>query len=462
MKKSTKRKSHENNSDKGKECLPVYLNSKDLNRISSYNGANGEKKRGPLTNGIKSNNEKYKIAQERKEKMQAMDYERKQKEEESANSLETSHEADDCKGKAKDLAKLLNTISQRAVAFHIRDQQMKDKKQRLEKERDYERRMNIAMEIDRLRDIENREKEEARKLEKRVADRKIIEEQMEERRKQKLLQEEEREQENQRMLAKIKEYEKQCANDETRKKEISLRARKEILDANKAALDQRMEAKEREKAEVEEILAYQALQDEKLRLREEAEAEVTRQKLEIQKKMLEAQTKSQDKQSELDELRHRRAWEEAERRTRQKELADARKRRDDMIEMNEFRRRQEAEKEAQQKLDEKARQEEYENALKHALDMAEREKKEALLRERKNAQFREDIQKQIEQNELKKKQLRLETVMEGKKMKEEMLVERKSLENIRNRIVDDMASSGVNSKYFSEMLAIDLEKFHMR
>ena len=48
-----------------------------------------------------------------------------------------------------DLVKLLNTYSQRAMAFTIRDQQMADKKRRDAMEAEYEKRMDIAMEIDR-------------------------------------------------------------------------------------------------------------------------------------------------------------------------------------------------------------------------------------------------------------------------------------------------------------------------
>merc|ERR1712127_785589 len=101
--------------------------------------------------------------------------------------------------------KLLNTYSQRAVSFHIRDQQLLDKKDKISKEQDYEKRMILAMEVDRLKDIQRREEIESEKLKKRISDRKVIEEQIEERRRLKLLQEEEREQENQRMNEKIKQ-----------------------------------------------------------------------------------------------------------------------------------------------------------------------------------------------------------------------------------------------------------------
>ena len=447
----------------------VCLTAKDLNRILSHSEVDKRKvgDRFHTVDGDWNVDNKKHHTKLRKERMKAMDYERQQKEiMEQQNSIarESSTAASPSGGSAMgdDLIKLLNTYSQRAISFHIRDQQLLDKKDKLLKEQDYEKRMNLAMEVDRLKDVQCREQQEADKLKKRISDRKVIEEQMEERRQQKLLQEEEREQENVRMNEKIKQYEDHCAQVEARKKEESMKARQEVLLANQAALESRIEARRREKEEVEEILAYQAMQDEKLRRREEEEAEAAREKMEVQKRMLESQSKVLDKHHELDELRQRRASEAAERKARQKDIMDAKKRRDDMLEMNEFRRKQEKEKEEQSERDKLARQEEHANALRYAYQMAEREKEENRQREVKNAKFRDDIRKQISELEESKAKALQAKKIEGKRIKDQIMVERQNLEMIRSKMVNDLSKIGVNEKYFSEMLAMDIEKFHMR
>ena len=51
---------------------------------------------------------------------------------------------------------------------------------------------------------------------------------------------------------------------------------------------------------------------------------------------------------------------------------------------------------------------------------------------------------------------------EGLTIKNEIATERNKLENIRSQMVQDLRKVGVKEKYFSEMLAMDIEKFHMR
>jgi len=451
----------------------VCLKSSDLarmmNRIHSDNNQGFEQS----THCLQNNEEvsvKAKRARERKERMRLIDEQRNKKAMSMTQSDKISaRKADLIRSHAEakmdeneDIVKLLNTYSQRAVAFHIRDQQLKDKAERLEKERDYEKRMDLAMEIDRLKDIESRKNQELDKLEKRIEDRKVIEMQMEERRQMKLLREEERQQENQRMIEAQKRYERQCIEDELKQREQAAKSRQEVILANEAALEARKQLKLREIEETEQILAYQTMMDEKLRKREEEEAEIARQKVEIQKKMLESQSKTLDNKHELDELRMRRAFEEAERRCRQKDLMEARKRKEELRMLNEARQQQETEQREMKKRDKLVRQQEYEAALSAAAEMAHREEQEALQRERTNSQFRQDIRTQIEERDMLRKNDMVKRQQEGQTIKDEIATERIKLENIRNQMVQDLRKIGVKQKYFSEMLALDIEKFHMR
>ena len=109
--------------------------------------------------------EKEKISRARKARMIRMEEEAKLKAKKSASEEISEQKAQAIRKMAaekidnnNDLVKLLNTYAQRATAFTIRDQQMADKAKREAREGDYEKRMDIAMEIDRLKELDAREK----------------------------------------------------------------------------------------------------------------------------------------------------------------------------------------------------------------------------------------------------------------------------------------------------------------
>merc|ERR1719446_649724 len=56
-----------------------------------------------------------------------------------------------------DSVKALNTLGTRAAAFTIRKQQLKEKAEREQRDKDYDDRMNAMMELDCLRDLRERE-----------------------------------------------------------------------------------------------------------------------------------------------------------------------------------------------------------------------------------------------------------------------------------------------------------------
>ena len=51
---------------------------------------------------------------------------------------------------------------------------------------------------------------------------------------------------------------------------------------------------------------------------------------------------------------------------------------------------------------------------------------------------------------------------EGRQIKKEMAVERIKLFAIRDKMVDDMKKKGIDEKYLSEMMNIDIAKLQMR
>jgi len=413
--------------------------------------------------------QKSKVAKARKKRMLAMEAESIELQKQAfvdnisaAREKQIKESASDQIEQSADIVKLLNTYAQRAIAFTIRDQQLQDKSKRSEKEKIYEKRMEIAMEVGRLKDIAAREVEEGRKLQKRVEDRKVIIDQIEERQKTKILLEEARDQENQLMIATIKKYEEDTKVASKKKFEEAARIRSAIIEANEDAILKKKKYKEREKEEIEQILSYQAIQDEKMRAREAEETEAARKKKELQAKLLESQTRTQDKQAIIDEIRARRAMEETERRYREKELAEAKKRKQDMERLAQARAQQEAEKKERTKNEEKRRQEEYENTLKLELDMARREDEEASQQKLKNSNLRKSLKEQIVEMEDARRVGLKEKQVEGILIKNSWKVERLKLEGIRDKMVAEMRSKGINDKYLSEMMTIDIERLQMR
>lgn len=366
-------------------------------------------------------------AKAKKERMIKMDNERlinKKKSDDELNMKRNDMKAGEIKfdnEQSEDIVKLLNTCKQRAAAFAIRDKQLEDKRAKEKEEHDYERLMDLKMEVKRLNDISQREQEEKKMAEKRIADRKVIELQIQERQHQKLLQEEARDQENKKMLETVQNYQREASEKERKRKEDARHAQQEIIRRNKEILVERESKKKLEEEEEEMILAYQAKRDEELRKREEEERESQREKIELQKKLLESQTKSMDKRAEIDELRARRAAEEAERRHRARELSEARKRKKDMDLLLESRQRQEEERLRTKEMELKAKEEEYYNALAQAGEMTKREKYEADIMKKKNAELRSILKKQILENEMKRQELEQKKNKEGKEIEAQMV-----------------------------------------
>lgn len=209
-----------------------------------------------------------------------------------------------------DVVKLLNSMAQRATAFTIRDQQLEEKERLAKLEKEYDERLDVMIEIDRVQDIMRRENEEQYRKTKRVEDRKVINEQIAGRERMRMLSLEAREQENQAMRNMMKRYEDEDRTQAAARAIEMEKSRKAVLLANADAIERKKQAREMEKKEMEDILIYQALKDQELARREEEEEAVARAKKERQAKLLAQQEKAQNNAGKMDELRARRAAEE--------------------------------------------------------------------------------------------------------------------------------------------------------
>merc|ERR1719426_538452 len=138
-----------------------------------------------------------------------------------------------------DLVKYLRGIGARAAAFTIRDQQLNERGAKEARQKAYEDRMDLLMEVDRLRDLKQREDADNLRRKKRVEDRQVITEQIDAIRRKRILEEEQREQESKAMLELIAKYEKEDAEAAAIQKVEQERARMEVMEANKASIERK-------------------------------------------------------------------------------------------------------------------------------------------------------------------------------------------------------------------------------
>ena len=360
--------------------------------------------------------------------------------------------------KDADVYKLLQTYAARATAFTIRDQQLIDKEEREKLEREYDTRMDTIMEIDRLNDLERRERIEKDKTRKRMEDRKVLTQQIAMRERARMLEAEAREQESLAIKARMDKYKDEDA-EVARLRAVEVeKSRAEVIKANEAAISKKLADREAEKQEVRDILLYQAQQDAKLAAREAEEAAVEHAKKERQKKLLAMQEKSQGRAAELDELRARRAMEEKERIARKKERDEALKRRNDTITLLSQRKKQEEDK-ARMNAAEKARDDyEYAAQIAHSMKSATREDDERNAKHSNAIAHRIKLNKQIESDAERRKQDRGDDLAFGQKFRQQLVHDEARFSTIRDQMIENLAAKGVNRTYLSEMRNVDIGK----
>jgi len=159
------------------------------------------------------------------------------------------------------------------------------------------------------------------------------------------------------------------------------------------------------------------------RVKEEKEREVAR--------LRELQEKAADRQAEIDALRAKRAFEEGERGAREKERRDLEHKQKVLRDMEDARQRQFLERET--RLAEQAKQErdEFLNIIQKQKEIEEQER---LIEEEKKEVLKKhsyQLRTQIQLNDEKSKQDRLDYLEEGRKVRQKIDEERRKIEAIK-------------------------------
>jgi hypothetical protein len=243
--------------------------------------------------------------------------------------------------------------------------------------------MELEMEIDRLKDLSERERVEEDKRSRRIADREVIVGQIQYRSKLKMLAEEQRERDNQAMLKQMAKYAEEDAVKAAQHKIEVEKSKVEIMKANAESIERKKAARAAEIAEVEALRVYQAKRDAEMARREKEEEDIANEKREQQKKLLAQQEKVQSGQAEVDELRARRYAEERERKARNEERSKAQKKHSQMLELMASRKSQAEAKQSMMAREAVMQQQEYEDGLKYSMGVMKREKAEAAVKHAK-------------------------------------------------------------------------------
>ena len=391
------------------------------------------------------------------------------KDQTTASSLENEARAQAIRNAAaekidanNDVVKHLTSISATASAFTLRGKQLEEKQQRADQEREYERRMDILMEVDRLRDLKRREDEEREKLYKRHEDRKVITEQIDERHRMKVLAAEAREQENQAMLATIKRYEAEDARAAERRRLEVEQSRLEVVKANEAAIQKKLDAKLDERREVEEILLYQRRRDEEMKRREDEEAERDRAKIARQAQLLAEQERVINNADKRDELLARRFAEDKARREREKERAARMKKLDDARMLMASRERAAEDKRRVASQLKASEMYEVERAREYDAVIAQREQREQRAKYEAAVAHREGILRQVQELERQRVDLRTNKFAEGRALLQQEQSELAKYEGVRARMVRDSEGQGVDPRFLAKMRAVSVEKLIKR
>lgn len=357
-----------------------------------------------------------------------------------------------------DAFKLLQTLGARAVAFEVREMQLKEKEEREAKAKLYEEKFFLKMELDRYEDLNRREAKEKEVHQWKIDNQKVLDKQIAAREKERMQRHREREFEGLERKAQIERYKQEDQQKQEEDKVKRAQAIQRVAETNRQALLMKEAQKREEVAADEKIFQYQI---ERARLEAEREAqkeEEAKQKELMTMRLVAAQTKTADTRSQLDELRAKRAFEQKERMAREAAERKRVKQIEDMALLQRERDKAIATKQLDRIFMIKEQEAEYYKIQADNDVIREKEKREEGRLKEARLENNRFVQQQIREKEEKRAIQRQKKYLEGGEIKKSFQEERSKLENIRKEQVNKLLQQGVNKKYLSEMKGLDMGK----
>eukprot|EP01065_Artemidia_motanka_P028888 TRINITY_DN3463_c0_g1_i1.p2 TRINITY_DN3463_c0_g1~~TRINITY_DN3463_c0_g1_i1.p2 ORF type:complete len:502 (+),score=302.18 TRINITY_DN3463_c0_g1_i1:67-1572(+) len=400
------------------------------------------------------------VATDRKARMQSIDKERKSRgavKPAEEIEREVSRKADTSKAQMKmdeelDEVKYMNKVMLYTKCVTIRDAQVTEKQAIAYEKAEDEKRLDMMMEMERLKALKMYEEREQKRIENRKRGAAVIRAQIEEREQERLRRLELKQQEQDAMLRHIEKMKDDDRREAVKKKEAARRLMEDVALANAEQIRNKNRERALEQEEDRRIAEYlrekdqreQELQAEQERVRKEKEEEIAR--------LRKLQEKAKDKKAELDALRAKRAQEAAERDFRQRERETALRAAAINADLRQARETQKAEKEAV--LAEQAQHEhdDFERII--AVQRRDDELERAKMDKGRELRLRnaDDLRAQIEQIEEQRRKNRREFLEEGNRLKAKRAEEERKIEAIRVRKLQELETCAVPEKYRNELV----------
>jgi len=394
----------------------------------------------------------------RKEKIRMMEEERKKQAMFADSQKEGGAKRNGVLERAKQMldedmddVKHMNQMMLYSKVVTIRDAQVQEKRVVMSEKEEEERQLDAMMEIERLKALQMYEVREKERLESQRSGAKVIIEQIKDRQAQRMREEEQRDQERAFILKQIEALKAEEIEQQRQKKLAAERLMKEVNTANSAAMKIKEDKMLAEKLEEQKIIEYQENKEARERELEAEKAHLAAEKEKETARLRAMQEKAQDKAAEMDALRAKRAMEAAERAARAKEASE-RKRQDEIQgELDLARRRQQAEKERRLGEQAKYERDEFERIIEVQMQQEEAERQRQAEEKTMRIQHAQELRSQIGAREEKAYQERRDFLEEGNSVRASIGGERKKLEQIKGRKIEQLKKSGVPEKYWAEL-----------
>merc|ERR1719310_505524 len=350
-----------------------------------------------------------------------------------------------------DDVKHMNQMMLYSKIVTIRDAQIQEKRSVQAEKEEEERQLDTMMEIERLKALQMYEEREKSRLEDQRRGAGVIIEQIKDRQAQRMREEEQRDQERAFILRQIDALKQEEVEQAKAKKVAANRLMQEVNEANTAAMKIKEEKMLAEKLEEQKIIEYQENKEARERELEEEKARLAAEKELETAKLRARQEKAQDKAAEMDALRAKRAMEAAERAARQKEKAEKDKQDAMNADLKEARSQQQAEKERRLGEQAKFERDEFERIIEVQMQQEEAERARQEEEHMMRIQHSQELRKQIAGREEKAYQERRDFLEEGNAVRSSIGNERKKLEKIKSRKIEELKKTGVPEKYWAEL-----------
>jgi len=394
----------------------------------------------------------------RKEKIRQMEEERKknamladQDKDGRAQKNSVLERARDMLDEDMDDVKHMNQMMLYSKVVTIRDAQIQEKRHILTEREEEERCLDSMMEIERLKALKMYEEREKERLEDQRRGSKVIIEQIKDRQSQRMREEEARDQERAFILKQIESLKGEEVEQARQKKMAAERLMAEVNHANQAAMKIKEDKMISERLEEQRIIEYREAKELRDHEIEEEKARAAADKEQETARLRAMQEKAQDKAAEMDALRAKRAMEAAERLARQKEKAERERLEAIHQELSEARRQQQAEKERRLGEQAKFERDEFERIIEVQMQQEEAERQRQMEEKSTRMQHMQELRQQIAAREEQSLQERRDFLEEGNTNRASIGNERKRLEKIKMRKIEELKKAGVPEKYWAEL-----------